>query len=651
MLRRRTAWIGAVTAVQLALTPCVLIGGPNFPKPVAQDLNPAAPQNKVVDEARLPREDTTEVVVLFHPGADVARFAQTHALTVTHQLKSNQNAYVLKAESEAAARGALWLLGGDHRVRFGGPNERRTYKRMAFVPDDPYFHKDTPSAGFPGQWHLLNEHGGPDAGVAGAWNRDVTGSTVIVGVVDDGLEHAHEDLGANYVAADSFDFGQNDPDPSPVGTDRHGTAVSGVAASRGGNAIGTTGAAPHSGVAGLRIDFDNQTAAMFADATMYHSSGGNTNIRVKNHSYGIPSSYVTTTLEKNALAVSAASGTIHVFAAGNERGKIGEDSGKQDNLTGPDAIAVAALGSDGTFASYSSFGANVFVTAPSNSSNFGAFEITTTDNTGSSGYNTTASGSDGDSFPDLNYTSTFGGTSSASPLVAGVMALGASVQPNLDLRFAKHLLVLSSDIVDAADSTTTSDGGWKTNAAGHSFNQNYGFGLINADVFTQLATQFSGVPPLLTQSTDEIAVGAAIPENNLNGIDRTFEMFGMTPLEEVMVTLDITHTYRGDLEAILTSPLGTQSRLMLRNIGDFTNNLDWTFLSNAFWGEDPLGLWTLKVRDVFAFDFGTWNNFSVTAHMGALIQVPEPATAGLLGLGVVLLSLRRVRGREATATS
>ncbi len=114
----------------------------------------------------------------------------------------------------------------------------------------------------------------------------------------------------------------------------------------------------------------------------------------------------------------------------------------------------------------------------------------------------------------------------------------------------------------------------------------------------------------------------------------------------MLVTLDITHTYRGDLEAILTSPLGTQSRLMFRNINDFTNNLDWTFLTNAFWGEIPLEEWTLKVRDVFAIDLGTWNDFSVTARMGDLVAIPEPGTVGVLGLGVLLISLRRIRGRQ-----
>ena len=61
------------------------------------------------------------------------------------------------------------------------------------------------------------------------------------------------------------------------------------------------------------------------------------------------------------------------------------------------------------------------------------------------------------------------------------MALGKQANPNMDVRLAKHILARTSTIVNASDSSQTSDGGWRTNAAGIHFNQNYGFGLINAD--------------------------------------------------------------------------------------------------------------------------------------------------------------------------
>src|SRR6185503_8440616 len=157
---------------------------------------------------------------------------------------------------------------------------------------------------FPGQWHLDKQASSAvvDTNVVPTWNRNLTGQGVLIGIVDDALQIDHPDLSPNYVAADSFDFGQNDTNPSPVHVntlvdtfegDNHGTSVAGVAAASGGNLLGGTGAAPNAGLAGLRVDFPNQTDAMFVNATLYHSSGANTNIKIKNHSYGVLVPYQT----------------------------------------------------------------------------------------------------------------------------------------------------------------------------------------------------------------------------------------------------------------------------------------------------------------------------------------------------------------------
>src|SRR5215211_6033420 len=75
----------------------------------------------------------------------------------------------------------------------------------AFTPNDPYYTTGNP-VGFPGQWHLKVQNSGAinDANVSGAWNRDITGQGVTIGIVDDGLQRLHPDLSPNYVAADSW---------------------------------------------------------------------------------------------------------------------------------------------------------------------------------------------------------------------------------------------------------------------------------------------------------------------------------------------------------------------------------------------------------------------------------------------------------------
>jgi len=538
-----------------------------------------------------------------------------------------------------------------------------------FVPNDPLF---------PSQWHLDNLVGDPHVNVSPAWASGITGSGVTIGIVDDGLQHAHPDLAPNYVAADSWDFGGADPDPSPVHSnigpgdfsgDNHGTSVAGVAAARGGNALGVTGAAPDAGLAGLRIDFPTQTSAMFAGATLFHSDGVGafgSNIQVKNHSYGIAVPYIDTSLEVTALKISASNGTIHTFAAGNERSlhsffidvndsggftpdidlAIDGDANKKHTQSVQESIAVAALGHDGGFASYSNWGANVFVTAPSSGAGLG---ITTTDRTAggvTGGYNHDPGGGvDGDPLADLDYMSTFGGTSSASPLVAGIMALGQQVLGAMDERTAKHLMVSTNALVDALDATITGGGdgatpgsAWITNAAGNAFNMNYGFGLVDADAFTTQAALVSGVTPLVTETTGTLA-GGAIPDAGFGPLTKFFSLATPGTLEEVELTLDISHTWRGDIEAYLTSPLGTTSRLMHNNGADSFNSIDWTFVTNAFWGENPVGTWTLDIFDTFGLDTGTLNDYSVLAKTGSLIAIPEPGSIVLL-----LMALCGLRG-------
>lgn len=562
-------------------------------------------------------QDTSEVLVFLDHGSDAKRFAKEHGLIVKRALLSDTDAYVFSAPSVAAAKAVQRQVVGNRRARALYVVQRVAYAKFAFVPNDPYFHKNTPVAGWPGQWHLINEHTpGLDAGVQGAWNRDITGSGVVIGIVDDCLETGHPDLSPNYWSADSWDFGQNDSNPNPVYTDdMHGTSTSGVAGARGGNGVGVTGAAPFAKLAGLRCDFYGGTTDMFVDATLYHSSGSNTSIKVKNHSYGAIYAWTPTPAEEDAIETSAAAGTIHCVAAGNSWA----DANQWDMQNSPACICVAALGSDGKYSDYSNYGACVFVTTPSNSDT--GFGITTTDRMGESfGYN-----GEEDSFPDGNFTSDFGGTSSASPLAAGVMALGKQVQPNLNVRFAKHLLARTCTIVDPGDASDRSGGGWKTNGAGLHFNQNYGFGLINADSFTSLAVQYTDVSAETTEDTGLVTVNAAVPDDNPAGISRTYNVSSTTPVEAVEVYLGITISgERTELDAWLTSPSGTRSRLLPREWPGYFNNIGWWFSTNEFWGENPSGTWILTITDYAGPATATWTGYHVITRMGTLVTSGSP---------------------------
>jgi len=120
----------------------------------------------------------------------------------------------------------------------------------------------------------------------------------------------------------------------------------------------------------------------------------------------------------------------------------------------PDTIAVGASTDGGPGgveerSYYSQFGPEVDVVAPSSGGGQG---ITTTDRMGAAGYDTS------------NYTSTFGGTSSATPLVAGVVADILACKPNLTAAQVRQAL---------------RDGADKIGPYPYSRNDYYGYGRVN----------------------------------------------------------------------------------------------------------------------------------------------------------------------------
>jgi subtilisin-like proprotein convertase family protein len=79
---------------------------------------------------------------------------------------------------------------------------------------------------------------------------------------------------------------------------------------------------------------------------------------------------------------------------------------------------------------------------------------------------------------------------------------------------------------------------------------------------------------------------------------------------DVALTLNLTHTFRGDLEVTLVSPSGTQA-LLWDNEGGSANNIIGTRSTGVFDGEPAAGNWQLRVQDTFGGDSGTLNAWSI----------------------------------------
>ncbi len=525
-------------------------------------------------------------------------------------LSANPSLRVLRAPTAAAAAGLLEALRAAPGVAAAEPLMAR-WRTKRSLPNDPLIGD---------QWHLDNT--GQTGGIAtvdvqvknvwGAWSGAGTrGDGVRVGIVDDGLETAHPDLAANVEAA----LGRNwnggpvtDPNPRTV-DDVHGTAVAGLVGAVANNGIGVAGVAPECSLVGLRLIAGPITDSQEQAAFDYQSSGP-TPIHVKNNSWG-GGDDVNHLLDgpgplaRAALANATANGrggrgTIFVFAAGN--GGLFEENSNFDGYANDiHVIAVGSVDHEGAAIPTSEPGANVLVVAPSGDEPLVSPGVVTTDRTSTAGYNPPPGGAPAD-YADTAYTGHFGGTSAAAPCVAGVCALMLQTNPNLGWRDVQEILLRTARKNDPEHP------GWRYNAGGFRVHDQFGYGLVNAEgacamavTWTNLAPHREGQP--LTDSTV-----SAIPDNNAAGISRSFAVPATQPhrVEHVAVRVKIQHTWRSDLQILLTSPSGTQSTLAFpyydaTGADDYNN---WLFTSVQFWGETAQGTWTVTVADRQSGDTG-----------------------------------------------
>jgi subtilisin-like proprotein convertase family protein len=490
------------------------------------------------------------------------------------------------------------------------------------------------------QWHLNPTAispvvAGSDVKITTAWNypsaTGVRGNGVRIGVVDDGLQHAHPDLAPNADTTNDKDWNGNDADPSPVSDDDHGTACAGNAAARGNNGIGVTGTAPEATLVGMRLIAAAVTDAQEGEAMTYLPDL----IQIKSNSWGpndsgtdleAPGPLMAAAFQSAATTGRGGKGSIILWAGGNG-GDVSDNSNYDGYANSIYTIAIGATDSKGTRAYYSEPGSNLVVVAPS-SGDGTAQGITTVDRTGSAGYNVSGTGSGEPA--DLNYTNSFGGTSSATPTAAGIVALMLQQNPNLGWRDVQEILIKSATKFKPADT------GWVTNGAGIPFNHDFGAGLINATAAVNLASTWSNLPAQTSTTSTQTGLSAAIPNNIATGVTRTFDLSASNiRVEHVTLKLSATHTARGNLEITLTSPSGMTSNLAAVRSDTNDNYSNWTFSSVRNWGENSAGTWTLKVADrsstgnstggtVTAAELKIFGSSGTPTNPAPLVQITEP---------------------------
>ena len=539
---------------------------------------------------------------------DIAGIEARFGLTRGRTFSFGVNIFLYKLSDSLESLNTANALFESGLAEYSYPNWLSAPRTRA-VPDDPLYGD---------QWHLNNTgQGGGTAGedvdIEGVWDDFKGSRNEVIAIVDNGMEIAHEDISPNVLEGQSWDYVDGDDDPTPDPSERHGTACTGVAAARGFNALGVTGAAPHAGLVGHRL-LGAYTAENIADSL----SRNNQVIDIYSNSWGPddggyiiegPTELAKTALENGVREGRGGLGNIYVWAGGNgDNGSIAidgviyqlNDNANYDGyVNSREVICVAASTNLGVKSSYSDPGACVLVNAPSNGGTLG---ITTTDNLPPGGYNT-----------DGEYYGSFGGTSSACPLAAGIAALVLQANPDLTWRDVRHVFIA------AAEKNDPGDGGWTLNGAGLHVSYKYGFGRINASEAVRLAQIWKPAGAEETFQTETIYPELAIPDNNETGVESAIVVDEDLNIEFVEIYFSAAdHPYWGDLEVVLTSPSGTESVLAEKHESlSFREEYSafkydhWRFGSVRHFGESAKGTWTLRVRDLKAGDAGTFQNWGL----------------------------------------
>ncbi|HEX7836986.1 MAG TPA: proprotein convertase P-domain-containing protein [Kofleriaceae bacterium] len=125
-------------------------------------------------------------------------------------------------------------------------------------------------------------------------------------------------------------------------------------------------------------------------------------------------------------------------------------------------------------------------------------------------------------------------------------------------------------------------------------------------------TVSNGTPTCINGTFTSTDVPKAIPDNNATGITSNNAVVGNGTVASLSLSLNITHTFRGDLVVTLISPGGTQFIVSNRAGGSADNIIITNQAITAFNGQTAAGTWKLKVQDLAAADVGTLNSWSLT---------------------------------------
>lgn len=204
----------------------------------------------------------------------------------------------------------------------------------------------------------------------------------------------------------------------------------------------------------------------------------------------------------------------------------------------------------------------------------------------------------------------------------------ATHRPDLTWRDIQHLCVENAVMINEDDPD------WETTASGRKYSYKYGFGVLDGYKYVKAAQSWNLVKPQAWLETKTIRLnngtfgedkkyqgGEFIPaagiESKMSITRDMLQESNLEALEHINVKVWINHASRGEVEVEIISPNGIKSVLGGRRTADNdpSGYPGWTFMSVKHWsvklknqryciliyllsrGENPIGDWTLKVKD------------------------------------------------------